>query len=278
MAQQTLTGGNGVTGQTGLESRDIINENFTEVYGIFDGLDFNPVTPPTYKRGKIFFNNDNDTLNIYDSFSDTSIQVGYESLIRVRNSTGSTILNGQAVYVSGAIGQSPSITLAQADTEIASNLIGLATHDIGNNSIGKVVVFGLANDLNTSAFSEGDRLYLSESSAGGLVSTPPASPNFVVFIGVVVNSNPTSGSIFVNPDNHIDNNNSLGTSQNSSPTTNAVKQYVDQQQLISYTVGTLPSASPAGKQIYVSDESGGAVPAFSDGANWRRVTDRSIVT
>lgn len=50
--------------------------------------------------------------------------------------------------------------------------------------------------------------------------------------------------------------------------------------LASYTVATLPSASSggAGQMIYVSDESGGAVPAFSDGTNWRRVTDRAIVT
>jgi len=45
----------------------------------------------------------------------------------------------------------------------------------------------------------------------------------------------------------------------------------------SYTVATLPSASVAGGMIYVSDETGGAVMAFSDGTNWRRVTDRSVV-
>lgn len=45
-----------------------------------------------------------------------------------------------------------------------------------------------------------------------------------------------------------------------------------------YTVATLPDASTAGKLIYVSDESGGAVVAFSDATNWRRVTDRAIVS
>ncbi len=46
-----------------------------------------------------------------------------------------------------------------------------------------------------------------------------------------------------------------------------------------YTVATLPSAADwEGAQVYVSDESGGAVPAFSDGTNWRRVTDRAIVS
>jgi hypothetical protein len=46
----------------------------------------------------------------------------------------------------------------------------------------------------------------------------------------------------------------------------------------SYTVAGVPSASSAGRLVYVSDESGGAVMAFSDGTNWRRVTDRAIIS
>ena len=47
----------------------------------------------------------------------------------------------------------------------------------------------------------------------------------------------------------------------------------------SYVKAALPSASAgAGQMIYVSDEAGGAVIAFSDGANWRRVTDRAVVS
>lgn len=45
----------------------------------------------------------------------------------------------------------------------------------------------------------------------------------------------------------------------------------------SYTVAGLPSVGTA-QIIYVSDETGGAVLAFSDGTNWRRVTDRAIVS
>jgi len=56
------------------------------------------------------------------------------------------------------------------------------------------------------------------------------------------------------------------------------KEYVDLHQLRSFTVSTLPSASIAGRMIYVSDESGGSVVAFSDGTNWRRMTDRNIVS
>jgi hypothetical protein len=50
--------------------------------------------------------------------------------------------------------------------------------------------------------------------------------------------------------------------------------------LPSYTVAGAPSASGmgAGSMIYVSNESGGAVPAFSDGTDWRRFTDRVIIS
>lgn len=47
----------------------------------------------------------------------------------------------------------------------------------------------------------------------------------------------------------------------------------------SYTVSTVPAAAsyPRGV-IYVSNETGGATLAFSDGTNWRRVQDRSVVS
>ena len=51
------------------------------------------------------------------------------------------------------------------------------------------------------------------------------------------------------------------------------------ERLQEYTVATVPDATTrTGVMIYVSDESGGAVPAFSDGTNWRRVTDRAIIS
>jgi len=54
--------------------------------------------------------------------------------------------------------------------------------------------------------------------------------------------------------------------------------------LRSFTVANLPTASdfdPAdggAAFVFVSDETGGAVTAFSDGTNWLRTTDRAIVS
>jgi len=56
--------------------------------------------------------------------------------------------------------------------------------------------------------------------------------------------------------------------------------YPDQLVLPSYTVAELADIStfPAGQMVFVTDESGGSIPAFSDGTDWRRVTDRQIVS
>lgn len=45
-----------------------------------------------------------------------------------------------------------------------------------------------------------------------------------------------------------------------------------------YTVAGVPAAAtyPRGV-IYVSNETGGATLAFSDGTNWRRVQDRAVI-
>lgn len=55
------------------------------------------------------------------------------------------------------------------------------------------------------------------------------------------------------------------------------------QALPGFTVATLPSPvdwykSNQSAMIFVSNEAGGSVPAFTDGTNWRRVTDRNIVS
>lgn len=49
--------------------------------------------------------------------------------------------------------------------------------------------------------------------------------------------------------------------------------------LPSYTVATVPDATTlTAGLIYVSDETGGATLAFSDGADWLRVQDRAVIS
>lgn len=56
--------------------------------------------------------------------------------------------------------------------------------------------------------------------------------------------------------------------------------YPDQLVLPSYTVAELGSlsATPAGQMVFCTNDAGGSIPAFSDGTDWRRVTDRQVIS
>lgn len=45
-----------------------------------------------------------------------------------------------------------------------------------------------------------------------------------------------------------------------------------------YTVATLPSASPAGRIIYVTNDASGATPAYSNGTNWLRFDSHAVIS
>ncbi len=52
----------------------------------------------------------------------------------------------------------------------------------------------------------------------------------------------------------------------------------DQITLEDYTVATLPTVTSDHGWIDVTDASGGAIPAFSDGTDWRRSDTRAVIT
>lgn len=71
----------------------------------------------------------------------------------------------------------------------------------------------------------------------------------------------------------------LAVRVNASLTSDGTNGMTAPLQLQSYTVAGLPDPSLwTAALVYVSDEVGGAVVAFSDGASWRRVTDRAVVS
>jgi hypothetical protein len=184
---------------------------------------------PTYSAGTLWYNPTYQCLSVYDDISGTSIEVGQETVVRVRNNTGSTISDGQVVYISGALGQNPTIALAKADAELTSLTIGVATHSIPNNTVGKITISGLINDLNTSAFADGDALFLSSATAGSLTNVAPSSPNYVVPVGIVAHSHITQGKILVRTDLPIASNTVISNSNRVAPTSNAVKVNLDKK-------------------------------------------------
>lgn len=168
----------------------------------FDYIDFDITASSDTKVGRIRWNS-TDRCVEYDSFINGEIvtnQIGQEIWIRVRNNSGSEIGNGKAVYVNGAIGNRPTIALAQANAEATSlTNIGITTQSIDNNQDGFVSITGSVRMLNTNAWNEGDLLYLSETTAGELTNVRPSAPNFIVALGIVTVKNPSVGEVGVLP-------------------------------------------------------------------------------
>ena len=119
--------------------------------------------------------------------------------VRATNKTGSTLNKGAVVRINGAQGQRPTIALAQGNSGAsADGVIGILLATLANNATGLVCTAGLAKRLDTSAYTEGVKLFLSPSVAGGLTPTRPSAPDHAVAVGIVSHSSATTGSIEVN--------------------------------------------------------------------------------
>jgi len=123
-------------------------------------------------------------------------------LLQVRNSSGATMTKGTVVYVNGATGQLPTIAKALATSDATSaQTQGLVTADIANNANGYVTIIGLVTDIDTSAYSDGEQLYLSGTTAGTMTATKQYAPIHLVYVGVVTYAHPVHGKIQVKVQN-----------------------------------------------------------------------------
>jgi hypothetical protein len=183
--------------------------------------------------------------SVYDSDNDGIVDSAEKEVLLVRNSTGATIPKASVVYINGATGQRPTITLADADTEATSSkTIGLTLEAIANNSNGYIITSGTFHNVDTSDFSDGNALWLS-SVAGEMVAvTPPAKPANSVFIGWVGYAHPSNGKIVVGIQNGYELTELHGV-EITSPL---------QGDVLSYNVGT---------GLWVNLPSGGLMPAVT---------------
>lgn len=146
--------------------------------------------------------NSNDNLPEMGLSDDVCGQFFVENYLPppVKNVTGIPIVNGTPVYISDATGT--VIEVSEADASIPDlnrKTIAVATEDVPNNQMGFFTTFGRVHDFDTSAFSEGDELYVAV--GGGLTNVKPALPNGVVRIGICTRSHAVVGEIYVNIEN-----------------------------------------------------------------------------
>jgi hypothetical protein len=150
---------------------------------------------PIYQEGTLFYDGANRVLKLYNDIPDVALDLGEENWVRIVNKTGVQINNSQVVYINGTQGNRPTVALADKNNELtADDVIGVATHDITNNSEGFITVFGVVREIDTSSWTEGDALYLGNN--GALTNIEPLTPEHRVRVGYALNST-NDGQILV---------------------------------------------------------------------------------
>lgn len=168
--------------------------------GDFDYVDFDPNGPHETMPNRMQWNNDDGTIDVGLN-ANVVLQVGQELHYYAKNTSGATISNGSPVVASGVVGASGKLTIAPAigdGTYETRFFIGAATENIADNAFGYVSAFGLVRGFDTSAWSDGDLLYVSDTTAGAWTNVEPSAPNWRQPQAIVVNASAGgSGSIFV---------------------------------------------------------------------------------
>jgi hypothetical protein len=110
---------------------------------------------------------------------------------------GEALSKGNAVYVSGVSGNKPVVMKADADDAAKMPAFGIAATDASLNANVNIVTFGTVYEIDTSAYSVGDELYIS-TTAGALTATKPSGATTKLQnIGKVIRSHASAGSIKV---------------------------------------------------------------------------------
>jgi hypothetical protein len=146
-------------------------------------------------------------LSAADKTKLDSITADQATIVRrwVRNETGSTIAKGIPVYISVSNGVTPTVIPADASTEeTAARTIGLTQAAINHQAYGWVIEVGRLEGINTSTLTEGQIIWLSETT-GQMTTTRPTQPAHGVILGYCVKQGAgTSGIVDVKVDNGLE--------------------------------------------------------------------------
>lgn len=120
----------------------------------------------------------------------------------VKNTTGTSIPKGSAVYVSGATGDNALISLAAATADpTSSKTLGLTAEAIANDAFGYVIEAGYITGIDTSTATAGAAVWLGNTPGSIVFVSPPAEPSHAVYLGVVTRVQVNNGSILVKVQN-----------------------------------------------------------------------------
>ena len=133
-----------------------------------------------------------------DNESATNVVYARDNVFIAENPTGSTIPKGSTVYVSGTVSGAPQVQLARANSSSTLPCVGITTDAILAGGFGQVMYAGLLT-FDTTAFSTGNQVWVSTSTAGALTATRPSgTTNSAQRMGtILVSGNSTTGLMLV---------------------------------------------------------------------------------
>jgi hypothetical protein len=202
-------GGGGSASGTPLNiPNTLVSRNASGVFSI-GAVDFDTASTVSSTTARLGWNSSEGTLDLGLS-STKAIHIGEDAVYRVRNSTGSTILKGTALYASGVepsgrIDVSPYV----ADGSIREvRFMGLAAENISNGVNGFVQHFGYVTGLDTRGtasaavsvgdedWAAGDILYVHPTVPGKLTNI---KPQHAITVAIIIKRHQTEGVLFVRP-------------------------------------------------------------------------------
>ena len=181
----------GATGdQTAAEIKALYESTLNKVLTSVDSIGFTG-------GGTVSWNAEEHTIDVTNTY--VTIQVGQEVGTLARNNTASSLTNGTVVMKTGALGASGRLTMASYDgVADGSRILGVVTQDTPAGADGFATYFGKIRGLNTSAWNQGDDLWVYGSNLTNIKPTE----GLIMNIGFVVNSHATQGTIWVRRQAH----------------------------------------------------------------------------
>jgi hypothetical protein len=117
--------------------------------------------------------------------------------VQFKAQAGEALTKGQPVYISGVSGNTPIVMLADANDAGKMPAFGLASETVSANASLEVVTYGQLEGMDTSAFTLGDTIYVSNT-AGVLTNTAPGGETSLLQnVGKVERVHASVGTIFV---------------------------------------------------------------------------------
>ena len=187
-----------------------------------DAIDFDLGVTASFNQGRLSYDSFYNTIR-YDDVNH-SHYLFHEEHIIIYNNTGATISAGDVIYLNGTITNGyPEVELADSNTTTTLDVFGICHDELPNLSVGKAVVSGIVDNVDTTGTTDGKKIFLSPT-PGEFVDTEP-NVDVLIKLGQVVVGGTTSGKILVNIKNGTNITDLGGVSIVGTPSNNSILQY-----------------------------------------------------